>query len=64
MTQQPKSYICLDWADVNELEARCKTTIGLVDDRYNSESIEAQITLDVIEWMRKHNVYTKNFNNE
>jgi hypothetical protein len=59
---KPKAYLALDWDDINELE---KSARALVESDTNDvDWHRGQITLNVIEWMRQNDVYTRPFKAE
>lgn len=60
MTTPSKSYITLDYEDLNLLEKKCKDTLGRINDPKNREYILTQGIIDTIEWIRRHNIYIEN----
>ena len=59
---KPKAYLALDWDDVNELEKAARALVE--SDTNDVDWHRGQITLNVIEWMRQHDVYTRPFKTE
>lgn len=56
---KPKSYLALDWDDINELE---KTAQALVESDTNDvDWHRGSVILYVIEWMRQNDIYTRPF---
>jgi hypothetical protein len=59
---KPKSYLALDWDDINELE---KTAQALVESDTNDvDWHRGSVILYVIEWMRQNDIYTRPFKTE
>jgi hypothetical protein len=59
---KPKSYLALDWDDINELE---KTAKELFDaDTNDVDWLRGSVILYVIDWMRQNNIYTRPFKTE
>ena len=59
---KPKSYLALDWDDINELE---KTAKELFDaDTNDVDWLRGSVILYVIDWMRENNIYTRPFKTE
>jgi len=59
---KPKSYLALDWDDINELE---KTAQALVNSDTNDvDWHRGSVILYVIEWMRQNDIYTRPFKTE
>ena len=56
---KPKSYLALDWDDINKLEADAKSLVE--SDTNDVDWHRGSITLSVIEWMKENNVYTRPF---
>lgn len=59
---KPKSYLALDWEDINELE---KTAKSLVESDTNDvDWLRGSVILYVISWMKENDIYTRPFKNE
>ena len=59
---KPKSYLALDWDDINELE---KTAKELFDaDTNDVDWLRGSVILYVIDWMKENNIYTRPFKTE
>jgi hypothetical protein len=59
---KPKSYLALDWDDINELEKSAKELFDA--DTNDVDWLRASVTLSVIDWMKENNVYTRPFKTE
>lgn len=58
---KPKSYLALDWDDVNELEKSAKELAGMDND---FDWHRGNVMLSVIKWMKENNIYTRPFKTE
>ena len=56
---KPKSYLALDWDDINKLEADAKSLVK--SDTNDVDWLRGSVTLSVIDWMKENNVYTRPF---
>jgi hypothetical protein len=59
---KPKSYLALDWDDINELEKTAKLLVE--SDTNDVDWHRGSITLSIIDWMKENDVYTRPFKTE
>jgi hypothetical protein len=55
--EQPRSFVALYWDEVNKLEKQAKKILN--DTGKTDQYVRAQTILEMIEWIRKHNIYTR-----
>lgn len=58
---KPKSYLALDWDDINELERSAKELVSMDND---FDWHRGNVMLSVIKWMKENNIYTRPFKTE